>query len=180
MKSGSFSSIRSPAVWWKFVWNAHGWWVTDVTYLLSCDLVFVNNDPLWVQHEDIHGKPFGPHPHWMVVRNEWRGRLDHCPAGLVKHVNLIARPVGIGQHQPWPNDVESRIDMHWVGILEGDCVHTIFAAQMTPQPFYSRVVCHLWKRNAPVLLCYRNVLAAIADPFASIDSRQQAVSGRFI
>ena len=64
----------------------------------------------------------------------------------MKHTDLIAGPVGIGNHQPGPYNVEGGIDMHRVGIFETDCVNVVVATKMTFHPLNAKVIGHLHEK----------------------------------
>lgn len=38
---------------------------------MNCAFIGVNQDTLLIQHQHIHGQPFGGHPQWMICRKVW-------------------------------------------------------------------------------------------------------------
>ena len=64
----------------------------------------------------------------------------------MKHTDLIAGPVGIGNHQPRAYNVEGGIDMHRVRVLETDCVNVVVATKMTFHPLNAKVIGHLHEK----------------------------------
>lgn len=41
-------------------------------HLLDGEFVGVDHDALLVQHQDVHGQPFGGHPQWVVYADKDR------------------------------------------------------------------------------------------------------------
>ena len=51
----------------------------------------------------------------------WNGRkwwLDNVPACFLKKIDLFARSIGVRKNQSFADNIECRINVHWVGILE--------------------------------------------------------------
>lgn len=92
-------------------------------HFLDSGFVGVDDNALGVQHQDIHRQPLGGHPQRMVVWHEWRRWLDHRPARLLKHGDLVARTIWIAEDETGTDDVERRVDVHGVRILEGKRVN---------------------------------------------------------
>ena len=42
-----------------------------------------------------------------------------CHTCFLKHCFLLTRPLGVGDHQAWANDVEGSINVHGIGITKG-------------------------------------------------------------
>lgn len=43
-------------------------------HLLNGAFVGVHHDALVIQHQDVHGQPFGGHPQWVVYADKDRAR----------------------------------------------------------------------------------------------------------
>ena len=57
--------------------------------------------------------------------------------------DLTTGPVGVGQHQSRSDDVEGGVDVHGVGVLEGDDVDLVIRSEVAAHPFDPHVVCNL-------------------------------------
>jgi len=87
-------------------------------HLMNGGFVGVDDDAFGIQHQHVHRQPFGRHPQWMVIRHKRERGFDHGPAGLLKHLDLVARSVGVAEYESRADDVESRVDVHRIWILE--------------------------------------------------------------
>ena len=64
--------------------------------------------------------------------------------------DLTTGPVWVGQHQAWSYDVEGGVDVHGVGVFEGDDVDIVLWSEVAAHPFNPHVVCYLDRNGGHV------------------------------
>lgn len=57
--------------------------------------------------------------------------------------DLTTGPIRVGQHQPRADDVKGGVDVHGVGIFEGDDVDLVGGSEVTSHPLDAHEVCNL-------------------------------------
>jgi hypothetical protein len=81
--------------------------------------------------------------------------ISHLPSSLAEHIQLVTRPVWIGDDQTWPNDVEGSIDVHWIWVLEGKNMDAIFISKMAFHPLNTKKIGNLDKKaNSKLSQCH--------------------------
>ena len=74
--------------------------------------------------------------------------MHYLPACAVEHVYLVARAVWVREYESWANDVERAIDVHGVGVFEGQGVYPdTLLGKMAPHPFYTHEVGDLARKK---------------------------------
>lgn len=68
----------------------------------------------------------------LQINTRWQHSTD-LPAG----------PIRVGQHQPRADDVEGGVDVHGVGVFEGDDVDLVGGGEVTSHPLDAHEVCNL-------------------------------------
>ena len=90
----------------------------------------------------------------LTIRHKGCRRMNHIPACLPEHLNLMTRSVRVRQHHTRTYDVERCIDMHWVRVCKTDGVYPeSLRFKMSLHPFNALKVCHLFgvKRLALII-----------------------------
>ena len=82
----------------------------------------------------------------MVIRHQWGWWVNHLPSSFMKHVYLMTRSVRVCKHKSWTNNIKGRVDVHRIGVLEGQDVEVILVTEMLAHPFYAHVVGYLKNR----------------------------------
>lgn len=57
--------------------------------------------------------------------------------------HLATWAIRVGEHQARPNDVEGGINVHGIGVLEGNDVHLVRGSKVSSHPFNTHVICNL-------------------------------------
>ncbi len=65
------------------------------------------------------------------------------PTSLVKQLNLVTWPIWIAEDQSGTDDIECSVDVHRIGIFEGEDVDFVFFTEMSLQPLDASIVGYL-------------------------------------
>ena len=86
------------------------------------------------------------HTHTCIYTYEIRTHKRMCThilTSTVKHINLIAGTVRVGYGHARSDDVEGGVNVHGVGVLEGEDVKTVVVSEVSSHPLNPHHVCNL-------------------------------------